>query len=591
MRRRTCLAVAGTVALACSGRAADLYFEDFEADDGPAEGWLVTSGIAEIRSNEYLLESPDGASEIWTWIDTADFEGDIALEFDILFDPADSLPEVGRHGGVMFFANEKTARYSPTMTGYIMDWIDRTAAPNDYGYRFHKWNGGNETPMVPDGSVPDPDIGGHWRITTSGSTIVFEADGEVKAIAEDEEYRLGSIGFWGYANQQHIHVDNVRVSLPPSAKLTANPTSGPQELEVTFNASGSSSPEGTITAYEWDFGDGSTASGVQATHTYKDPGLFKARLGITDSRGLRAFATVDISVSFKPGDVSPWISKDVGTVVLPGGARPEGNCISVFASGKEIALAEDHFHFVCQAKSGDTVLTTNVGGVVEFPTGARGGVMLRNSADPNSAFVMMAVNPTAAGLRTVFLSRKATDGRVTVKSAPSLTLTAGAAYLRVERSGLDFIGSASPDGTTWTEITRVVLDAPADTLLAGLALTATDKLETGVFANLVFCDTSFGASDPTPVFHRGDADDNGSLQLTDALKILSYLYLGQAEPTCFDAADADDNGQLQLTDALRVLGFLFLGQTPPAPPGPPGEACGLDPTTDDPLGCSNYSSC
>ncbi len=90
-------------------------------------------------------------------------------------------------------------------------------------------------------------------------------------------------------------------------------------------------------------------------------------------------------------------------------------------------------------------------------------------------------------------------------------------------------------------------------------------------------------------FHRGDADDNGVLQLTDAIRILGFLFLGGQEPTCLDAADADDNGVLQLTDAIRILGFLFLGGPPPAAPGPPPDACGIDAAKD--LGCVSYTKC
>jgi hypothetical protein len=93
-----------------------------------------------------------------------------------------------------------------------------------------------------------------------------------------------------------------------------------------------------------------------------------------------------------------------------------------------------------------------------------------------------------------------------------------------------------------------------------------------------------------PVFHRGDSDDNGQLQLTDAVRILGFLFLGGQAPTCFDAADADDNGQLQLTDAVRILGFLFLGGAPPAPPGPPPAPCGPDPSAVH-LGCAQYGRC
>jgi hypothetical protein len=95
------------------------------------------------------------------------------------------------------------------------------------------------------------------------------------------------------------------------------------------------------------------------------------------------------------------------------------------------------------------------------------------------------------------------------------------------------------------------------------------------------------------VFHRGDADDNGELQLTDAIKVLGYLFLGSEAPTCLDAGDADDNGELQLTDAIRILGYLFLGQPAPPAPGPTDQPCGPDPSADPAgdLGCASYTHC
>ncbi|MBI4600901.1 MAG: hypothetical protein HY721_02975 [Planctomycetes bacterium] len=97
---------------------------------------------------------------------------------------------------------------------------------------------------------------------------------------------------------------------------------------------------------------------------------------------------------------------------------------------------------------------------------------------------------------------------------------------------------------------------------------------------------------PDPVFHRGDVDQNGQLQLTDAIALLSFLFLGGGEPRCLEAADADDNGLLQLTDAIRILAYLFLGMAPPAAPGPPPGPCGPDPAESPAaLGCGSFESC
>jgi hypothetical protein len=88
-------------------------------------------------------------------------------------------------------------------------------------------------------------------------------------------------------------------------------------------------------------------------------------------------------------------------------------------------------------------------------------------------------------------------------------------------------------------------------------------------------------------FRRGDADVNGAVNITDAVRILNVLFLGIGVITCDDAADADDNGSVNITDAVRILNVLFLGIGVIGPPG--AETCGPDPT-DDVLLCEDYTA-
>jgi hypothetical protein len=96
------------------------------------------------------------------------------------------------------------------------------------------------------------------------------------------------------------------------------------------------------------------------------------------------------------------------------------------------------------------------------------------------------------------------------------------------------------------------------------------------------------------LFVRGDADRNGRIELTDAVRILNFLFLGIGTLPCLDAADADDNGRHELTDAVRVLNYLFLG-TGRIPEPDPSTAdyvtadCGLDPTETDEFDCAMTS--
>jgi hypothetical protein len=86
-------------------------------------------------------------------------------------------------------------------------------------------------------------------------------------------------------------------------------------------------------------------------------------------------------------------------------------------------------------------------------------------------------------------------------------------------------------------------------------------------------------------FLRGDAGADGETTISDAIRILDFLFTGDTVLACKDAADTDDSGEIDITDPIRLLGFLFLGQGEiPAP----GDACGVDPT-EDALGCGEYA--
>jgi hypothetical protein len=78
-------------------------------------------------------------------------------------------------------------------------------------------------------------------------------------------------------------------------------------------------------------------------------------------------------------------------------------------------------------------------------------------------------------------------------------------------------------------------------------------------------------------FIRGDANGDQAVDLSDSLKVLSFLFLG-ASVSCSDAVDVDDSGLLDITDPIYLLTFLFLGGLDISAPYP--EA-GEDPTQDD----------
>ena len=71
-------------------------------------------------------------------------------------------------------------------------------------------------------------------------------------------------------------------------------------------------------------------------------------------------------------------------------------------------------------------------------------------------------------------------------------------------------------------------------------------------------------------FRRGDVNIDGSVDVSDALGIFNWLFLGGGDPPCLAAADANRDGSVNISDPSYTLRWLFLGGADhPAP-----SACG-----------------
>ncbi|HWV50455.1 MAG TPA: PKD domain-containing protein, partial [Microbacterium sp.] len=121
-----------------------------------------------------------------------------------------------------------------------------------------------------------------------------------------------------------------------------------ESLTVSVDAGTSADPDGTITSYAWDFGEGATGTGASATHTYDAPGSYPVTLTVTDDDGATHSVTHDASIvpesviaadAFSRTATSSWGPADVGgTWTVSGGAAAFG-----VADGRgTITLAPSH---------------------------------------------------------------------------------------------------------------------------------------------------------------------------------------------------------------------------------------------------------
>ena len=122
--------------------------------------------------------------------------------------------------------------------------------------------------------------------------------------------------------------------------------------------------------------------------------------------------------------------------------------------------------------------------------------------------------------------------------------------LRIARQGKSIFAMLSDDnGMSWTEPHESLLENLPDTVYVGVASTNGRTADLSV---ATFCDISFGAR-----FRRGDCDDDGAVNVSDAVCALNWIFGGGEQPGCVAALNTNGDAKVDLADALWLLNFLF----------------------------------
>ncbi len=86
---------------------------------------------------------------------------------------------------------------------------------------------------------------------------------------------------------------SIRVNARPTAVITA-PAEGESHKAIKFDAGQSVDPDGNITEYRWDMGDGTVKNGTLIIHTYTREGLLEVLLTVRDDVGAEATVAHEI---------------------------------------------------------------------------------------------------------------------------------------------------------------------------------------------------------------------------------------------------------------------------------------------------------
>jgi len=149
---------------------------------------------------------------------------------------------------------------------------------------------GTDTTLPFDWNTADVPSTGIYTIFANATEVPFEID---------------------IADNTRVFDGGVRVSSgeAPVANFTYYPKPVLVNQDVTFDAQGSSDPNGHIVSWDWNFGDGTTGTGEVTTHQFTQDGDYEVTLTVTDNQTLRNTAYETITVLAPPVASFTWNPK------------------------------------------------------------------------------------------------------------------------------------------------------------------------------------------------------------------------------------------------------------------------------------------
>lgn len=157
---------------------------------------------------------------------------------------------------------------------------------------------------------------------------------------------------------------------------------------------------------------------------------------------------------------APWAHNDIGAVSLAGDATFDSSAFTIAASSSATSDTADSFHFVYQPAMRGVTIIARVGALTSTSEGARAGVMIRESLDPDAKHALL-VGSAQSGV--VFQRRTESGG-------PSSRTKFFAPYwLKLTRNRNIFTSYVSPDGVTWTLVGIDSISMP-DEVYVGLVV-------------------------------------------------------------------------------------------------------------------------
>lgn len=103
-------------------------------------------------------------------------------------------------------------------------------------------------------------------------------------------------------------------NVPPVASFEIQPSPDGSQTTIVLDATSSHDPDGSIIVYGWNFGDGSSGSGVTKAHTYPAIGKYEVKLNVIDNSGASHLVSQTVDLA---NPIAPQAPPGDGTVPSP----------------------------------------------------------------------------------------------------------------------------------------------------------------------------------------------------------------------------------------------------------------------------------
>ncbi|WP_248516873.1 PKD domain-containing protein [Salinarchaeum laminariae] len=232
--------------------------------------WEVIDGPGSVTDGTYYAPDDAGDETVTVRVTVTDDDGDpdTATATVNVYPPNAGDPPI---------ANLTYAPKQPTVGEWVQFNASGSTAP-DGSIESYEWKiDGNST-----GTATNPLIGANFSAPgTYDVTLIVTDDAGVNDTASTS-----------------VEVVEAPSDAPPTANVSYGPETPNVTEQVTFDASGSFAPDGTIQSYEWDLNGNGTAgaTGESVTATFTDAGTQEITLEVTDDNGNTDSTTVAVHV-------------------------------------------------------------------------------------------------------------------------------------------------------------------------------------------------------------------------------------------------------------------------------------------------------